>query len=791
MKTCFFLLLIAVLLTARTGAQEIEIKRDNGQSVGAYFNAPSFFEESVILKPDGPCKVLEIRVYYLGNNPGKDTLMICGDPAEGAIPATAWVWHYNTLTSPVIVDYPGTAGWYNIDLRDRDLRLDGYDRIVIQHRLQKEVGPWFSVDNSQQQKPWASFTMDPNQTNSLGGPGVYNLVQNNYMVRLLVEYDYPDGNTSQDPPPATLIDVSAQAGIRNGDGAIIKASIAAVADWNNDGWDDISIGSNYLQNNGDGTYEYLPSSMGLPGGYAVWGDFDNDGLVDAYVVSGGDNDKLCRNNGDGTFSDVMATSGLSNPYPTVTPIWMDYNNDGLLDLFIANGRRSVSGNEVYYPDQLWRNDGNGLFTNVTNTSGIAAGEPSPYYDCWGASACDYNNDGYTDIFVSTYRLAPDLLYRNNKNGTFTEVGSQTGTRGVPTAAAGYFGHGMGSDWGDFDNDGWSDLIVGNLGHPDWRGMYSNPSLIFNNNRGQDFSELHQDMGLKFFEMNAGVTWADLNHDGWLDVWQSQYSYRSAGDQGEPERLSRVYLGDGPPSFKLKDRTWHLGSKIHGAWTVSRLDYDNDGDIDLLVASPHDGVRLFRNDIGKTGRSLGLRLTGDADAHVSAQAFGTRVVVHADGRQFTRTLSTSAAGSRAATNSTELHFGLGNIVSIDSVVVHYPNGNTNLYDNLQPDKKYTLKYDGGISTSTEANETLPRAWEISSARYGSGQLILALSGDRILQDVTVEVYDFLGRSIERLRAGRLSPGLHQFPLTGILSAGNYFVVVHATGVRNTARFNVLR
>ena len=214
-------------------------------------------------------------------------------------------------------------------------------------------------------------------------------------------------------------------------------------------------------------------------------------------------------------------------------------------------------------------------------------------------------------------------------------------------------------------------------------------------------------------------------------------------------------------------------------------------MDLLVASPHDGVRLFRNDIGKTGRSLSLRLTGDAAAQVSAQAFGTRVVVHADGNRFTRTLSTSAAGSRAATNSTELHFGLGNIVSIDSVVVYYPNGSTNLYTDLQPDNKYTLKYDGGISTSVKAGETRPQAWEISSARYSGGQLILALSGDRILQDVTVEIYDFLGRNIERLQAGSLSAGLHRFPLTGTLSAGTYFVVVHAAGASNTARFNVLR
>ncbi|MBR9979275.1 MAG: CRTAC1 family protein [Bacteroidetes bacterium] len=787
MNTSLPTLLLLILLATAVPAQDVLIQRDNGTAAGAYFNRPSFTNESVILAFDGPCRILELHIYYMGDNPAKDTLYVVGDAAEGAIPPTHWVWGYNTLTAPIVVDYSGTPGWHTIDLRDRNLRCDGLERIVMQHWTQSPAGPWFAVDNDQQSTPYWSFLMDPTITNSLGGPGQFFLTTNDFMVRALVRYDYPDGNSSQPPPAPTLKDVAVEVGI-HGDGNPLTSAIAAVADWDNDGWDDINIGSNYFRNRGDGTFERVIGSLGLPPGYAVWADFDNDGWVDAYIVNGGDHDKLVRNNGDGTFTDVTTASGISNPAPTVTPIWLDYNNDGHPDLFIANGRRTVNSQEVYFQDRLWRNNGDGTFTNVTVEAGIAAAEPSPYMDCWGASACDYNNDGLTDIFVSTYRLAPDLLYRNNGDGTFTEVGAATGVRGVPTAVPQYFGHGMGSDWGDFNNDGLADLVVGNLGHPDWRGAVSNPSLIFRNDGSESFTPVHQEMGLKFREMNAGVTWVDLDCDGWLDLWQSQYAYNREGVNGEPGRYSRVYINSGAPDFRLKDNTWHFGSKVHGAWTVSRIDFDNDGDIDLLVASPRDGVKLFRNDIPRKGRWLAMRLSGSPDDGVPLNASGTRVVVHADGRMFTRTLSTSSAGSRAATNSMELHFGLGPAVTIDSVVLHYPNGTTQTLTTLVPDKRYHIAYTGDISTSVEA---LPgtQSWSVDAAELHAGMIHFNLQAPQTLTDVRIDIYSLLGRRIHSISAGELHPGYQSFFLPMRLSSGLYLLSLQAGGQTHNTRMVV--
>ncbi|MFA6235505.1 MAG: hypothetical protein WC824_15120, partial [Bacteroidota bacterium] len=158
------------LLSANALSQEVLIKRDSGTPAGAYFNAKSFTDESAIISFDGPCRVLELQIYYMGQNPSKDTLYIAGDAAEGGIPPTHWVWGYNTLIPPIIFDYPGTPGWYTIDMRGKNLRSDGYDRIIVQHWLKRPAGPWFAVDSDEQVTPYWSFLMDPTVTNGLGGP---------------------------------------------------------------------------------------------------------------------------------------------------------------------------------------------------------------------------------------------------------------------------------------------------------------------------------------------------------------------------------------------------------------------------------------------------------------------------------------------------------------------------------------------------------------------------------------------------------------------------------------------
>ncbi|MDT8325409.1 MAG: ASPIC/UnbV domain-containing protein, partial [Bacteroidota bacterium] len=258
----------------------------------------------------------------------------------------------------------------------------------------------------------------------------------------------------------------------------------------------------------------------------------------------------------------------------------------------------------------------------------------------------------------------------------------------------------------------------------------------------------------------------------------------------PGRYSRLYMNQGAPEFQLLDRTWHYGSVIHGAWTVSRLDYDLDGDVDLLVASPHDGVRLFRNDLPREGRWLALRLHGSPEDGVTMDAFGTRVVVYADGRMFSRTLSTSSAGSRAATNSLELHFGLGNAVRIDSTVVHYPNGVRRTLTQLDMDTRYALAYSGDVTADIDA-EVLPARWDIAGAALRDGTLQFTLLHDRPLDNARVRLHNALGQVVLQINAVRLQPGLQALPVGLRLSTGTYFVAVETAESARTMKLHFLR
>lgn len=719
MKKLIFLLFFGLIYSA--DAMLIEVKNDNGIAKGiVYTSSRNLWEESTVLIPDGPCAVKTIRIYFSGNVPGKDTIWVCGFPTAGNLWPTEYIWRYNTLINPIEINYSGVPGWVDIDVSETSLRSDGIDKIVIQHRM-KPNGPYFTYDSDGKSAAlsWYSdpFTPNPNFYNIVGT--LHYFPSGDYMIRLLVEYDFPDGDRSELPPQPKFVNVNKEMNI-NGGGEI------SIVDINNDGWDDIAIGGNIFQNDYYETQTFINITTQLGIGSAVgtnWVDFDNDGDKDVYVMRNGqydfdkrmviNQDRIYKNYGDSGFAPVpndeifikpypnpsidfslpqqFENNDYFNPYNTCTPFWLDYNSDGHTDLFIANKRIEISGKpEIFTPDEIWLNDGNGKFVNKRSEANLQSGEPyipgsggaiGGYYDCYGASACDFNNDYGTDIFVATYRLAPDNLYKNIGNGVFDDVGPETGVRGNPTAAPYYFGHGMGSSWGDFNNDGNFDLCVGNLAHTDSRGLYSNPSLIFKN-LGKDgdykFSEVHHQMGLKFHEGNAGACWADFDNDGWLDLWHGKYS----GGFGT------FYLNQGPPDYKLKDITWLINAFIENPWEGVRLDFDNDGDVDMLIKG-----QLLRNDLPHKGQWVELRLKGDANSGVSMDALGTRVSIYAQGRAFHRENYGTAAGTHSTQNSACLHFGIGDADIIDSIVIHYPNKQIHKINNVKPNAIYYINYMG--------------------------------------------------------------------------------------------------
>jgi hypothetical protein len=680
---CLFFLLATLPLAARLDT----VRADDG-AYRQVNTARTAWEESVILAPGGPCVLKSIQIYYAGGT-GTDTVFVTGDAAEGSIPPTQYSWPYNTLIGPIVVDVKA-AGWKDIDVSASDLHLGGYDRVVIQHRTYSGK-PLFGQDAGRSAN---SFYFDPTTPNPnfYNIPGIFYVAAGDYMVRVVVEYAYPATTKgSAPPPPPFLADVTVDAGIVDAAGAVLRSDLATAVDWDGDGYDDLAIGTQFFHNEGNATFKRV--TLPISGSGSVWADVDNDGDQDALAVNGWGNDKLWRNDGGGTFTDITAQSKIVNNAPTVTPLWFDMDHDGDMDLFIANGRKEENGQETYYQDRLFRNTGTGVFEDITASSAIATAEPAPHYDCWAASLCDYNNDGWTDIFVATYRLAPDRLYRNNGNGTFTEVSRTTSVVGLPTADPSAFGHGMGSDWGDWNNDGYVDLAVGNLGHPDWRASVSNPSLLYVNSGPPSwtFSEKHSQAGVKFYEMNAGMAWADLDLDGNLDLWHGQIAYEAYG--AGATRNARLYMNQGPSeNYRLIDRTWELGARIHGAWTAVRFDYDRDGDVDLLCASGTENVRLFRNDLPATGSGITLRLSSTAAA-TTRDAFGARVLVYNGSKVFTRQLPGSPVGGRCSEHSRDLFIGVGDATSVDSCVVVWPSGERKVLTNLILNRTYDVRTDG--------------------------------------------------------------------------------------------------
>ena len=704
----FYTLLISLMMisAASSYSQYGNFQMDNGTIRGVYSSQVNF-EESVILKPPVPGIAKKVYVYLSGSTAQKDTVWLVGDPTDGSIPPTLWCRYINSYGG-FIIDYKGTPGWFELDISNimpqsgfDGLRIGGLNALVVQHTI-KPGGPYFNIDNQTQTPTNAnSFLNDvykPNPNfNNIAGT-IISYTEGRYMVRLQMEYEYLDseGKPGTQPPP-TLVDETVAKGLVAA-GQPVVFEMASATDWNNDGFDDISIASNYFQNKGDGTFEDITTKVNIQNYGSVWADVDNDGFKDFYTARGGAADRIYFGKSDGTYEE-STNNNFAIDAPTVSPLFLDYDADGLLDLFIAYGRRESGGNETYYPDKLYKNMGSRTFKDVTAESGIALGEPSPFYDTWGATTCDYNSDGKPDIFVATYRLAPDLLYRNNGDGTFTEVGKSTGVRGAATYYDNYFGHGMGSDWGMLTDDNDPDLVVGNLGHPDSRALASNPSLVWaNNTKGSIFTDVTRQVSLGFYEMNAGVVLADLNNDGKNDIAHAQYAYykKNAG----LDKFAIIYLHEesqGLSPFWLKDITWESGLRIHGAWSPVRGDFDNDGGVDLLIASSNENAKLFNNKLSR-GNWITFKLKGDGQK-VNRDAFGSSVTIFTgDGKKRISQLPGTMLNARASQSSNDIHFGLGyNSYFLDSAIIRFQDGKVVNTGKLYAGNKYIVNYDGSVSS----------------------------------------------------------------------------------------------
>ncbi|HEX8772626.1 MAG TPA: CRTAC1 family protein [Pyrinomonadaceae bacterium] len=474
----------------------------------------------------------------------------------------------------------------------------------------------------------------------------------------------------------------------------------AFFDYDNDGWLDIYLVNSgpsdfyvpkqplknaLYRNNRDGTFKDVTDKAGVAGGTfgmgASAGDYDGDGWQDLYVASYGRN-ILYRNNHDGTFTDVTDRAGVAAPGWSTCSVWFDYDRDGKLDLFVSsfvlyNKEMSCGNNRLgrnFYciprvfkpqPSRLYRNNGDGTFTDVSRESGIADSPGKSF----GVVATDINNDGWTDLFVANDTM-PNFLFINKGNGKFEEVGLPAG---VAYSESGAPRSGMGVDATDYDGDGWQDLFVANIDQELFSLYHNQKDLSFTDEPGEiaPATRLLSGWGLKFFDYdNDGdpdLFLANGHPDDMVETLTTRVKYK------EPllmfENTGRAY----------KDVSAQSGAPFTRSYPARGLtvgDYDNDGDLDLLISNNGEAPLLLRNDGGSRNNWLGLQLVA---VKSNAAGVGTTINWQVGDRKFTRLKING--GSYLASHDPREILGAGRGGKIDSVEIRWPSGKVDKLTNL--------------------------------------------------------------------------------------------------------------
>jgi ASPIC and UnbV/FG-GAP-like repeat len=525
--------------------------------------------------------------------------------------------------------------------------------------------------------------------------------------------------------------------IRYGPGGI------SVVDYDNDGFYDLfipdGVSSRLFRNRRDGTFEDVTDESGLGGldgvSVATFADYDNDGFKDLFVTRTFQRNQLFHNNGDGTFTDVTRESGIGEDCCTTVAAWADYDNDGFLDLYVGrylDPRKDIP--TTFYarngePNQLYHNNGNGTFTNVTERAGVA--DPGL---CLGVVWGDYNDDGFPDLYVVN-DFGRKTLYRNNGDGTFRDVTVKSNTLA--------YGAGMSASFVDYDNDGRFDYYVTHIrSEHSWfaesptvkrymlkcmtQGTWKTDMPLYwqiFRQSGRDFVRVFQQMasgntllrnrGDGTFEDVTekaaanppgwfwGAAFADFDNDGWQDLYVANgWVYNDRDTEIELEFLNNVVTNQNIYKAGIYFDPKHFGRSSWHGWERNRFlrnngdgtflelghatgtdlilnsrgvavaDFWNRGVMDIAVSASADRHALLRNEVGVKRNWFQVELVGRSS---NRDAVGARVTLYAGGKQQSRELI--LGDGYGSQNSLRQHFGLDQHQVVDKLVVRWPTSRT--------------------------------------------------------------------------------------------------------------------
>ena len=549
------------------------------------------------------------------------------------------------------------------------------------------------------------------------------------------------------PVPVRLYQFSS---IRDGDMVtdIARSGGISWVDYDTDGYMDLLVTNGLDSDENNAIYRGTANGLTpVPGGLLTgdsfssrassWGDFDNDGDADVVVTNGSDqNNQFYINIGDGSFSHAEDDQISINAGDSQAATWGDFDNNGLLDIFITNS--GVDDAEV---NILYQQISDHAFIPVQNEPFSADLDRSK-----GALWADYDNDGDLDLFVSNDANENNALYRNEGDGSFTRIedGDIVSNRGKS----------CGGSWGDYNNDGYMDLFVSN-----WSDQ--NNFLYLNEGDG-GFERIRNGPVVNDNGWSVGSAWGDYDNDGDLDLFVA-----NGGDDATPDFL---YENDGTGQFTRiadasfsEDGSWSYGA----AW----IDYDNDGDLDLSVAKWSDSGApnaLYLN-TGTLNHWLKIRCMG---TYSNRSGIGTRIeaVAEIDGEIVRQSRDITGQSGFCGQDGLMAHFGLGNAQIVDSLMVRWPSGIVQVLTDIQADQDLVIEEEGvhGILPDPPrpyADLTL----RISPNPFSRSTMIRYFTPAD--EQAVISIYDMNGRLIQRMAGGRESDeGWHEIPWNGMAGEG---------------------
>ncbi|MFN0149652.1 MAG: FG-GAP-like repeat-containing protein [bacterium] len=563
----------------------------------------------------------------------------------------------------------------------------------------------------------------------------------------------------------------------------------AAGDYDNDGYVDFyavrgNIGRNLLYRNlRDGRFEEraIAAGIGITGAQGcgpVFADYDGDGWLDL-LIGGfeGTAPRLFRNQGNGTFTDVTVASGITYTGNSVSSAFGDYDRDGDLDLFMTHW-----GAPQFTRGHLWRNNGNGTFTSADSLAGFDAFGDDLIEYTWSANFADINNDDWPDLLVCS-DFEHSEIYLNDGDGTFTCV-----TTGIISDE-----NGMGSAVADYDADGDLDWFVASIWDPDgipdptWG---ASGNRLYQNQGAGTFADVTTAAGVRQGYWGWGSSFADFNNDGSLDLFHVNGAHLAPPFVADP---SRLFVSNGNGTFSEMGASLGVADTGQGRG-VSCFDIERDGDLDIFVANNSQAPILYRNEGGNAGRWITIKLVGLSP---NTQAIGARVLVTAGGVTQMRELR--AGTNYVSQDPAEAHFGIGSATTVSEVRIEWPNGQVDIHNGLAPN--YFLVFDQSGMTS------VPSA---VGGNLAAGLISLGpvapnpVGGSTTIEfriaetaPVSLRLFDASGRAVRTLLDEVRAAGAHTVGWDGRdaaerdVPAGLYFYRVESLGTAESGKLVVLR